>query len=243
MPNPNLGLGAAMAAITNLENGEECLNSMQCKSRFCALDENLGKSVCMHKHSLPLNAACKTNDYCATGFCYNNVCVPMARAGEICGSDDHCETGKCASNSILGGQRCQPGTCSGCTSGAWTSASNGRQTQNYAICKYDNTCTRKTRYRCGAGYYGAEPINNITNAAYISCTACPANATCAVGDNFTFKCNSGYYRSDTACAACPSNGTSNINSGAITDCYISPSQTLSDNTGQYKYDVKCPYEL
>lgn len=76
-------------------------------------------------------------------------------------------------------------------------------------------CTCKsgvTQYECAAGYYGT-----ATSASSTGCTKCPANATCAGGNESTYSCNSGYWATTetvkngmlsvttNVCKACPTN--------------------------------------
>lgn len=96
-------------------------------------------------------------------------------------------------------------------------------------CNYNCNCEHnKYSYSCAEGYYG-----NPDGPSSTACKACPANATCYGGTDFS--CNDGYYKNaaGTGCDMCPANAT----------CY--GGTDFSCNAGYYKNTagtecVMCP---
>lgn len=101
------------------------------------------------------------------------------------------------------------------------------------------TAAATNEYKCAPGYYG--PNNSTTG-----CKACPANATCPGGTNFS--CNSGYYKNDagTGCNKCPDSKVGNLGWDAngngipavegvdsITLCAIPEGTVVYDTTGKF----------
>lgn len=72
------------------------------------------------------------------------------------------------------------------------------------------TSTGTCGYKCMKDFYGTATSKST------GCTACPANATCAGGNNSTFVCNGGYYKATanaTECSKCPDNATCTTENG------------------------------
>ncbi|MCM1294377.1 MAG: hypothetical protein NC311_02345 [Muribaculaceae bacterium] len=96
----------------------------------------------------------------------------------------------------------------------------------------NSSCSHcSTSYYCDSGYYGT------ATSASTGCTKCPANTTCAGGNNSTFVCNSGYYKTDTGCVKCPANATCDGTSRRITcdkSYYPYPNKTESTSC------IRCP---
>ncbi|MBN1324651.1 MAG: hypothetical protein JW974_00285 [Alphaproteobacteria bacterium] len=70
----------------------------------------------------------------------------------------------------------------------------------------------------------------------------PASAEVTLGVCTLVSCATGYYKNSTVCTACPTPGTSaDHNTGAITTCYITANDPLSDTTGTYVYTTNCYY--
>lgn len=118
---------------------------------------------------------------------------------------------------------------SNCPSQVEYTSQTGSRTGQEAICVIEIGSGATCEYRCKRGYY-----NTSVFAGGITCTACPANATCS---NNEASCNIGYYKRPKQsgvisnivnCDACPTynNGSSSVSgltaaAGAqsITDCY------------------------
>lgn len=153
-----------------------------------------------------------------------------------------------------------PSTCPSSTS--WTSTTGNKEARCDTSSTPNSSNQYKCEYRCKAGYYNGSAIVGLT-----SCYACPANATCAAGQDP--KCNKGYYIENTSsgggmisgqkkCTQCPTyktntpgNPGTGINYGttvstgsdAITDCYEPKGTNHKDDTGWYEIttDQKCFY--
>ena len=75
------------------------------------------------------------------------------------------------------------GTCSDCTTSAWTAGNTGYQKRTYASCNTATcVCTKRTQYRCAAGYYGTS--SNGTSG----CTRCPSNGSSTAGATAITSC-------------------------------------------------------
>ncbi len=73
----------------------------------------------------------------------------------------------------------------------------------------------------------------------VTCSACPANASC--NGTTTVTCAKGYYGT-TSCTQCPTPGTtSGTGAGANTSCYVPANTALSDTKGKYKFTKDCYY--
>ncbi len=109
------------------------------------------------------------------------------------------------------------GTCDDCFSSRWKSSGTaGYQTRTVATCNTITCkCSKKTEYRCAAGYYGTPPaiqqIGNLTG-----CTECPPTSDGAAR-------------------------TSAAGSTANTRCYIANGASFSDTSGSGKYTNSCYY--
>lgn len=149
-----------------------------------------------------------------------------------------------------------PSTCPSSTS--WKSTTGNKEARCDTSSTPNSSNQYKCEYRCKAGYYNSSAIVGLT-----SCSACPANATCAAGQ--APKCNKGYYIKNVssgglisgkkACEQCPSyryEGTTvqmrfgttiSTGSDSITDCYEPKGTDHADDTGKYEIttDQKCFY--
>ena len=75
------------------------------------------------------------------------------------------------------------GTCSDCTTSAWTAGNTGYQKRTYASCNTATcVCTKRTQYRCAAGYYGTS--SNGTSG----CSRCPSNGSSTAGATAITSC-------------------------------------------------------
>ncbi len=75
------------------------------------------------------------------------------------------------------------GTCSDCTTSAWTAGNTGYQKRTYASCNTATcVCTKTAQYRCAAGYYGTS--SNGTSG----CTRCPSNGSSTAGATAITSC-------------------------------------------------------
>ena len=75
------------------------------------------------------------------------------------------------------------GTCSDCTTSAWTAGNTGYQKRTYASCNTATcVCTKTAQYRCAAGYYGTS--SNGTSG----CTRCPSSGSSAAGTTAITSC-------------------------------------------------------
>lgn len=101
------------------------------------------------------------------------------------------------------------------------------------------------RYRCKSGYYSAGGKQlAVGSTDGLSCTACPANATCSEGGMTTFTCNIGYYKDGSACTSCETTcgvGHTTDVAGAISssECKAPANVALTDDTGTFTYSVAC----
>lgn len=208
----------------------------------------------------PSGNACKIDNdsYFINGFCGSESIVYARDIGmRDCNQCEYGSTRTSATITITAGLA---SSCSytfnyctclspvSCSDGKWTAYSSAYQkrTYGYAIC---STCASVVQYRCADGYYGKEP-NPASNSAdaqsATGCTVCPANATCAVGDNKIFKCNNGYYKSANECSQCPASGsvygiTSGLGATDITQCYFPKDTSTSDLSGAYQFTLDCQY--
>ncbi len=129
-----------------------------------------------------------------------------------------CWTNKCSGTYTLG-TMCNDKLCSICKDQSLTN--DDGVTVIYpkwveTTCSVTNVlnCTCKsgiTQYECAAGYYGTATSSSA------GCTKCPANATCAGGNDSTYSCNVGYWATTETvkvgslsvttkvCKACPAN--------------------------------------
>ena len=75
------------------------------------------------------------------------------------------------------------GTCSDCTTSAWTAGNTGYQKRTYASCNTATcVCTKTAQYRCAAGYYGTS--SNGTSG----CSRCPSNGSSTAGATAITSC-------------------------------------------------------
>ncbi len=75
------------------------------------------------------------------------------------------------------------GTCSDCTTSAWTAGNTGYQKRTYASCNTATcVCTKRTQYQCAAGYYGTS--SNGTSG----CSRCPSNGSSTAGATAITSC-------------------------------------------------------
>ena len=100
------------------------------------------------------------------------------------------------------------------------------------------------RYRCGSGYYSATGKTAVNSTSELSCTACPANATCGEGGAKIFTCNIGYYKDGDACTSCVTTcgaGHTTALAGATSssDCKAPANVEITDDTGTFTYSVAC----
>ena len=143
----------------------------------------------------------------ADNFCCGSVCVEFGYEGDCPsiggGGGGSCGTTGCyctSSNSCYDGYYCKftnasSGTCQpipdcsqGCTNcdtTAWTAYSTGYQSRVYATCDC-TTCSKRTQYRCAAGYYGTPSTGTS------GCTKCPSSGTsretCTAGSTSATSC-------------------------------------------------------
>ncbi|MBD5389454.1 hypothetical protein HDR63_04335 [bacterium] len=240
MPNPNVGLNPALGLT--LDNGEICINSMQCTSKVCLHDTILGIARCAPKAT--------AGEECTLSAVYGVYYKPVCDRGLSCVSwttelenkyPEFSSTSDGYGRCIDVGDVCD--ICDFKTS--WTAASTGYVTRKVGSCGSATNCALSiVQYRCAAGYYGIDPVGGSSSAT--GCTVCPANATCPAGNNLTFQCVAGYFRSGSGCAPCPTEqgltGTSAANATAIDACYI-PDGTYTDAGGTFEIAERCPYTL
>ena len=107
---------------------------------------------------------------------------------------------------------CQNGSSYSNTAGIVTKISAGTYSANCGIEPHTCSCKgQTTTYECADGYYGS-PTDPRTG-----CTPCPDNATCPLGNNTTFTCNSKYLKTDDSCIPGPTIGVYSC-SGATLIC-------------------------
>lgn len=114
--------------------------------------------------------------------------------------------------SVTACNTCQNGSSYSNTAGIVTKISAGTYSANCGIEPHTCSCKgQTTTYECADGYYGS-PTDPRTG-----CTPCPDNATCPLGNNTTFTCNSKYLKTDDSCIPCPTIGVYSC-SGATLIC-------------------------
>ena len=114
--------------------------------------------------------------------------------------------------SVTACNTCQNGSSYSNTAGIVTKISAGTYSANCGIEPHTCSCKgQTTTYECADGYYGS-PTDPRTG-----CTPCPDNATCPLGNNTTFTCNSKYLKTDNSCIPCPTWGVYSC-SGATLIC-------------------------
>ena len=114
--------------------------------------------------------------------------------------------------SVTACNTCQNGSSYSNTAGIVTKISAGTYSANCGIEPHTCSCKgQTTTYECADGYYGS-PADPRTG-----CTPCPDNATCPLGNNTTFTCNSKYLKTDDSCIPCPTIGVYSC-SGATLIC-------------------------
>lgn len=100
---------------------------------------------------------------------------------------------------------------------------------------YSCTCINgATGYKCAAGYYGTA---NSTGTG--GCIKCPANATCAGGNESTFSCNSWYYKIGSSCKECPANSVACSSDGTNIDIRCAKGYYLKIVGNNYSCN-RCP---
>lgn len=108
-------------------------------------------------------------------------------------------------------------TCGNNTTEWKTTGTSGHETRVYEYCTGGTTCTKKTQYRCAAGYYG-----RTTNGTS-GCTACPNRTKGA-----TTTPDSG-------------NNVGTLYLSTITNCYFPAYQDIRGTDGKYQYTEPCYY--
>ena len=125
--------------------------------------------------------------------------------------------------SVTACNTCQNGSSYSNTAGIVTKISAGTYSANCGIEPHTCSCKgQTTTYECADGYYGS-PTDPRTG-----CTPCPDNATCPLGNNTTFTCNSKYLKTDDSCIPCPTIGV-----------YSCSGATLICNKGYYRNGNSC----
>ena len=125
--------------------------------------------------------------------------------------------------SVTACNTCQNGSSYSNTAGIVTKISAGTYSANCGIEPHTCSCkSQTTTYECADGYYGS-PTDPRTG-----CTPCPDNATCPLGNNTTFTCNSKYLKTDDSCIPCPTIGV-----------YSCSGATLICNKGYYRNGNSC----
>ncbi len=109
-------------------------------------------------------------------------------------------------------------TCGNNTTEWKTTGTTGYETRVYEYCTGGTTCTKKTQYRCAAGYYG-----RTTNGTS-GCTACPNREKGA-----TTTPDSG-------------NNVDKIYISTITNCYFPAYKDIRGIDGTYQYTDTCYYK-
>ena len=107
---------------------------------------------------------------------------------------------------------------------------------------YERLVDSYSEYGCETGYY----TTATSGSASMTCTICPANASCAGTDGIitNFKCRQGYYKDGTGCTRCPSSGgiygtTESTGATSITECYLPSGSTGTDSTGTFTVTDNC----
>lgn len=101
----------------------------------------------------------------------------------------------------------------------WSTVKAGYETRVYEYCSGSTTCTKKTQYRCAAGYYGSS--SNGTSG----CTSCPSRLSGAT----------------TTPISNPGTGAF-FTKSFITDCYFPAYKDIRDIYGIYQYTETCYYK-
>lgn len=115
--------------------------------------------------------------------------------------------------------------CNNCTTSAWAnvSGSSTHQSRTVGSCSCDTgtaQCTKKTEYRCRAGYYGSPSTSSS------GCTKCTyTDGVAGTSDPDLIDEANDKYGNDTR-------GT----------CWITAGASSSDGTGSYSYKQKCYFE-
>ena len=147
---------------------------------------------------------------CGAPTCTCINAATMQETEYVCGcyEDSDCgDDNECQNNRCV---ECRPCNCQ--TTSAWTSTNAyGVQTRTHKDCPCNSSaCTlTKYSYQCGPGYYG--PANSSSSG----CTRCPPPET-GSGDTGNYTV------------------TSNAGATKITQCYLVPPSTVTDNIGTYE---------
>ena len=155
-------------AYSNLDDGEVCINNMQCSSKACVKRDGLDVAICTHKAIE--NARCTPQTvfgvYDLYAPCERGLSCQQLDTGAYPGleaADITDEYGWCIDVDITECEICNIAT-------EWRVHSTGYQVRKIGGCP-PAACEFSARYRCDAGYYG----NPSTSAS--GCTKCPDDGT------------------------------------------------------------------
>lgn len=232
---------AHAATAINLNDGELCLNSAQCKSTICKLLSTSNNiAVCVPK--------AKEGEICTAKTIYGIYYFPVCERGLTCTTPESSSTeyGYCVDEAA---------DCPTCN--AWIrvgpSSYSGYVEYLHGVCGSacgDTNAGWETAYRCAINYYGISHSDVITTPT--GCKKCPENGACYEGLNETFHCLQGYYKSGNECLKCPLVGTDadgkdtygyteyNLFEDDITRCKVNAG-TYTDETGTFELSDTCSY--
>ena len=217
-------------AHSNLDDGEVCINSMQCSSRACVHSTLLGTAHCAHKS--------REGEECSPQTIYGVYYRPPCERGLSCEGD---------------GSGSQYGRCMDTGSEIGTGLQLIETTDNgYLKYSYRGNGTTKYRYLCADGYYGIAYDEIISTPT--GCKKCPDGAECMAGYNEIFFCPTNYYRDGDTCRQCPAIGVNSSGTtvyGTTPDKWVDrdasacsvPAGTYTDASGTFVLSAECPYTL
>ncbi len=214
------------ATSITLDDGEVCLNSMQCKNKSCINFTNLGLNYCMPK----VDAGEECSPSSVYGVLYRANCARGLTCEGGTNSYGRCSTGDKNTDITY-----------------IETSSNG-----YRKFSYIENGTTKYMYRCADGYYGIAK-NQIVNTP-TGCKKCPDGGMCYAPYNEVFFCTIGYYRNGDQCSRCPSVGknssgnpvygttASGLKDKTAEACSVG-SGTYTDTNGTFELSETCEYTL
>lgn len=176
--NKYLVLGAVTAfqvpLVMHGAFGFACMGEM-CSSDDDSFPVNFINACSSYSDTCYSGSRVRSCDTCQSGF------TRTQQSTTVSGCSGSVSFYTCLSSGGSGGDVCD-GTCTDCVSTDWTDSGTGRQIKTTATCnKSTCKCTKKTDYRCKAGYYGQAMMVG-------GCTACPGVGTSAVGSTSITDC-------------------------------------------------------
>ncbi|MBD5389404.1 hypothetical protein HDR63_04080 [bacterium] len=167
------------AHAANLDDGEVCINSMQCSSKACVKQNSDSDALCTHKAIM--YGRCSPQSIYGVYFyppCERGLsCEGKTTLGQYPGIEDadFDSYGWCLD--VDASVECE--TCNLQTE--WRTHSAGYQVRKTGTC-LPATCEFIAEYRCDAGYYGNP------GATASGCTKCPNDRTRPIGAPSLVQC-------------------------------------------------------